>query len=389
MTRTIHRARWIMMEPGIWIENGRVMVQGNRILEVGGIGGTTHPNGQVMDHGDGILMPALVNAHTHVTLSTSAGADDAPGFIPWVQRLINHRNRQTHHEATRTVREGITAMKHSGTGLVGDFGPHIPVGEAFEAARLHATVWLESLGNDRDLPPLTENRGNIRHAWAGHAPHTTSPALLKRIQTADIQLKQRFCFHLAESREETAFLTNGEGDWADFMTHMGIDFSHWDCFGKRPVEMALERGLLDHNTLAVHLLEINVKEMEKVAQTGAHVCLCPRSNWMLHRKLPDIGELLKLGMQPAIGTDSLASVTTLSLFDEMRFIHDHFPNMNPDVILGMGTQNGALALGYPYLGTLRPGNRNAMIYVDLNVANAKEAAEALVSTENLSVNPMF
>ena len=90
-----------------------------------------------------------------------------------------------------------------------------------------------------------------------------------------------------------------------------------------------------------------------------------------------------------MGTDSLASVTTLSLFDEMRFIHDRFPKMSPDVILGMGTRNGARALGYPDLGTLRPGNRSAMIYVDLNVANAKEAAEALVSTENLSVNPMF
>ena len=389
MIPIIHRARWIMTEPGRWLENGWVAVKDHRIHEVsrGRISAST--GSRIMDHGDGILMPALVNAHAHISLSGHARHHASEGFTKWVESLIAERNRQNPEESAQTVLAGIKALKNSGTGLVGEFGPHVPVTEALKAANLHATVWLECLGNDRDLPSLPENFEPVCHAYAGHAPHTTSSELLKRIQAADAHLKQRFCLHLAESREETAFLTDGKGDWADFMTCMGIDFSNWNCFGKRPVEMAFEMGLLDQNTLAVHLLEINSKEMENFAQTGAHVCLCPRSNWMLHHQLPDIEGFLKLGIQPALGTDSLASVTTLSLFDEMRFIHDRFPKMSPDVILGMGTRNGARALGYPDLGTLRPGNRSAMIYVDLNVANAKEAAEALVSTENLSVNPMF
>ncbi|MCF8129401.1 MAG: amidohydrolase family protein, partial [Deltaproteobacteria bacterium] len=117
--------------------------------------------------------------------------------------------------------------------------------------------------------------------------------------------------------------------------------------------------------------------------------LCPRSNWMLHRKLPDIEGFLKLGIQPAIGTDSLASTPTLSLFDEMRFIHDHFPNLAPDVILQMGTVNGGRAMDYPNMGTLRPGNQSPMIHVDLDVKNPESAAEALVSTENLTLKPIF
>jgi cytosine/adenosine deaminase-related metal-dependent hydrolase len=148
-------------------------------------------------------------------------------------------------------------------------------------------------------------------------------------------------------------------------------------------------GLLDQNTLAVHLLEINFKEMEAFAQTGAHVCLCPRSNWMLHRKLPNIEGFLKLGIQPALGTDSLASVSTLNLLDEMRFIHDRYPGLSPHVILGFGTINGARALGCPDMGTLQPGSRSAMIHVDLAAANAKQAAERLVATEDLRVHPIF
>ena len=389
MTPIIHRARWIMTEPGHWIENGCVTVQGNRILEISGIGAASKTGGRIMDHGPGVLMPALVNAHTHITLSESARPHASRGFINWVECLIKDRGRQNPHEAAQTVQDGIAALKNSGTGLAGDFGPHVPVGGAFEAAGLRATVWTECLGNDRDLPPLPVNGKTVHHAYAGHAPHTTSPTLLKRVQAADTRLGQRFCLHLAESREEMEFLQAGKGSWANFMTHMGIDFSNWDCFGKRPVELALEMGWLDRNTLAVHLLEITSQEMAAFAQTGAHVCLCPRSNWMLHRKMPDIEGFLKRGVQPALGTDSLASVSTLSLFDEMRFIHDRFPNLEPDVILGLGTQNGARALGYPDLGTLRPGNRSPMIYVDLEAINPKQAEEALVSTENLALSPIL
>ena len=389
MTPIIHQARWIMTEPGHWIENGRVVVRENRILEVGGIGASTNNDGQIIDHGDGILMPALVNAHTHIALSNSARSLASRGFVKWVERLIKDRNRQSPHEAAQTVQDGIAALKNSGTGLVGEFGPHVPVAAPFEAADLQATVWTECLGNDRDLPPLPVNGKAIRHAYAGHAPHTTSPGLLKRVQAADTHLGQRFCLHLAESREEMEFLTEGKGVWADFMTRMGIDFSRWDCFGKRPVEAALEMGLLDQNTLAVHLLEINFKEMAAFAQTGARVCLCPRSNGMLHRKLPNIEGFLKLGIQPALGTDSLASVSTLSLFDEMRFIHDRYPGLSPEVILGFGTINGARALGCPDMGSLRPGNRSAMIHVDLETVNTKQASERLVATEDLRVHPIF
>jgi aminodeoxyfutalosine deaminase len=389
MTLTIHRARWIMVEPGQWLENGWVAIKDHRIHNVSR--GCVSPSAdrRIIDHGDGILMPALVNAHTHITLSGSARPQAINGFIPWVQALISERNRQSLEEATQTVRDGAKALKNTGTGLLGDFGPHIPITGLLESTGLYATVWLECLGNDRELPPLPESHKTICHAYAAHAPHTSSPTLLKRVQAADHRLGQRYCLHLAESQAETQFLQEGKGAWADFMTHMGIDFSNWDCFGKRPVEMALEMGLLDQNTLAVHFLEINAKEMEEFAQTGAHVCLCPRSNRTLHHKLPDIHGFLKAGIRPAMGTDSLASVSTLSLFDEMRFIAEHYPGLNPDVILRFGTVNGAAALGYPDMGSFRPGNRSSMIYVDFEAKNPKEAAEALVSTKNLKVHPIF
>ncbi len=389
MNPVIHRARWIMAEPGQWIENGLVVTHGNRILDVCGAGASKTFKGPVIDHGPGVLMPALVNAHTHAALSDSARPHASQGFIKWVECLIKDRNRQTLEEAENTVRNAVAALKSAGTALAGEFGPHIPVAGAFETAGLYATIWTEVLGNDRELPSLPGNQKTIRRAFAAHAPHTTSPSLLKRVQETNARLDRRFCLHLAESREELEFLRHGKGDWADFMSRMGIDFSAWSCFGKRPVEMALERGLLNENTLAVHLLEMTSQEIAALAQTGAQVCLCPRSNWLLHGKLPDIEGFIKQGIPPAMGTDSLASTPTLSLFDEMRFVHDHFPNLAPDVILGMGTVNGAVAMGYPNMGKLGPGNVNAMLYVELHAKNAKTAAEALVSIEDLLLRPIF
>jgi len=204
----------------------------------------------------------------------------------------------------------------------------------------------------------------ISSVWdRSHLPLNNHGMVTKPLSPSPFTRKTRLCGtrppHHQPDPAETEFLQEGKGAWADFMTHMGIDFSHWDCFGKRPVEMALDMGFLDQNTLAVHLLEINAREMEIFAQTGAHVCLCPRSNGLLHHQLPDIEGFLKLGIQPALGTDSLASVTTLSLFDEMRFIHDRFPKVSPDVILGMGTQTAPGPLGLLVFGDGKPDGPKA------------------------------
>ena len=185
MNLTIHRARWIMTEPGQWLENGWVAVEEHRIHEVGRGRIPPSAHNRIIDHGDGILMPALVNAHTHISLSAHARHQASQGFTKWVEAVITARNRQSPEDAARTVQDGAKALKNTGTGLVGEFGPHVPVAMALKMVRLHATVWLECLGNDRDLPTLPENTPAIHHAYAGHAPPTTRPTLLQTGQAAD------------------------------------------------------------------------------------------------------------------------------------------------------------------------------------------------------------
>jgi cytosine/adenosine deaminase-related metal-dependent hydrolase len=91
------------------------------------------------------------------------------------------------------------------------------------------------------------------------------------------------------------------------------------------------------------------------------------------------------GLNPAIGTDSLASAPSLSIFDEMSFIAIHYPNLRPEAIIGLATINIANALGFHELGSLRPGQSALMIYVALEAKTGAEAAEKLVSQERLQV----
>ncbi len=386
MTMVIHRAKWVMTGPGQWLENGAVILEDGRIVQVlKGFAGKGA--GKEVDHGEGVLMPALVNAHTHLSLSVLAGRLPlGAGFAAWIQALLSERRGVTEEEALQAVHVAAEELKRTGTGLIGEFGPHFPVAESIEKAGLRAMIWHEFLGNDKELTPLPPDNRRIQNAYAGHAPNTTSPALLVRIKEADRLAGNPFCMHLAESKEEIEFLQTGQGVWADLMGKAGIDFSGWNCFGNRPIDLAFKQGLLDKDTLAVHLLEVNPQEIDLLAESRCRVCLCPRSNWALHGKLPDMERFLKAGIDPAIGTDSLASAASLSLFDEMGFIAKHYPGVHPDTILALATVNGATALGQPERGALRPGNKVQMIYVDAQAKRPGQVAEALVSEENLQVH---
>jgi cytosine/adenosine deaminase-related metal-dependent hydrolase len=368
-----------MLAPGRWLDNAAVTVAQGKVVQVESGPGNKH-GASTLDHGPGVIMPGLVNAHTHLSLSALAGkVEPASGFLSWVRKLIQVRRSLPAASAIAAMEEAVGRLRETGTTLAGEFGPHIPVAPALAAAGLSATVWLEFLGNEQHLPPVPRPVGEVNFAYAGHAPHTASPSLLRHIKEVDGRVGRPFALHLAESEEELEFLATGKGRWADFLKEMGMDFSGWACWGRRPVELASELGLLDGKTLAVHLLRVRAEEIELFARSGAHLCLCPRSNRNLHGSLPDIPAFLAAGLLPALGTDSLASTETISMFDEMRFAASNYPMLSPDTILAMATVNGAKALSRPDLGTIDSGQTARLMYVDMDAATPAEAAARLVN----------
>jgi len=227
-----------------------------------------------------------------------------------------------------------------------------------------------------------EKQDSLSFSLAGHAPHTTDPSLLQAAKNQTAARDLPFSIHLAESDAESKFIAGQKGQWKDFLRSRGIDPSSWPIGSKSPVQYLADLGVLDSSTLAVHLLNIDNQDLDILAQTKTKICLCPRSNWNLHRRYPDIGMMLEKKLAPALGSDSLASCDSLSIFDEMAFIRQNYPDIDPVKVLSMATINGAGALGIAHLaGTLDKGKKSAVLYMDLNVSNKTDLMEKVTTHE--------
>jgi cytosine/adenosine deaminase-related metal-dependent hydrolase len=362
-----------MMEPDEWLENGVVEVSDGRITNVEGWSGRE----AVVDHGPGVILPALINAHAHLGLSALRGKiDSTRGFVNWVSELIAARAELKEQETWNAALDGAISVKNSGTGFVAEVGTARLGASVLRESGLQGIVFEEVLGACPHPPPLPKASDGLVVSYAGHALHTTGPDALRWLKAATGD--SLFSIHLAEADAEVEFLATGKGVWAELLIERGIDFSDWGPWGERPIARAYRLGLLGPRTLAVHTLHADAADMETLAATGTSVCLCPRSNWELHGRLPKIGAMLRSGLTCALGSDSSASCPSLSLFDEMAFVSERYPELSPGTILALATVHGARAVGREDLGRIRSGCRARLIYVDLFAGSAAVAASKLV-----------
>ena len=376
-----HRAGWIIVTPQTILRNGHIKTAGDEIIEIGQ--GRISGCQNVIDYGPGAMMPGLVNVHTHLELSALKGKlPYNQGFQIWVQTLIRLRAALSQDELRSGIEKGVTELLQSGCVAAGEISSLGISRNAFLNSSLKGVWFYELLGEDTTNIPVLKSNGNGSISVAGHAPHTTSPILLKKLKKMAAQNGIPFSIHLAESEDEIEFLQTGRGAWADFLTSRGIDFSDWGMPASTPLHYIEQLGLSDSDTILVHVLRETTPAFDRIAETGAYVCLCPRSNRNLHNRLPDVNKMRQAGVNLCLGTDSLASVSSLSIFDEMAFLTHAFPLIPPQDILEMATCNGAKALGIDkHFGSLKPGKANRMLYASMNVSNKKALMEMIVNKE--------
>jgi cytosine/adenosine deaminase-related metal-dependent hydrolase len=374
--REIHRAGWIIMDSVNIIRNG-YLETGDGIIK--GVY-TGAPVEACMDHGPGVLMPPLVNAHLHLELSALKNKlSFDKGFQSWVKSLLELRQALGEEVLIREAKKAISDLVSSGNLYVGEISTLGITKQLFENSGLGGIFFQEFLGSSIEKG-FTRKNDTFSFSVAGHAPHTTSPDSLKALKNQSRAKGLPFSIHVAESREESEFIFYKKGSWADFLTLRGIDYAFWDIGSKTPVAYLNDMGLLDPLTLAVHLLDITKEDMDLLARSQVKVCVCPRSNRNLHGRLPDIERMIQKGIKPALGTDSLASCDSLDIFDEMAFTANHYPGLDPQTVFSMATLNGAKALGLDHLtGTLSKGKKAQFIYQAIDVKTEKQLFERIIS----------
>lgn len=377
--KQIHRAGKVITSPWRIIDNGYISVEDGIIVDVSSGKNSNIPSYdvEVIDHGPGIIIPALVNGHTHFELSALKGKVPFDrGFNNWVRELLNQRELCGIDLIQQSAQKAMDEAAATGTLLVCEISTLGITEESFLNSELWGIWFQEYLGAISPFNRTLSISSAFSRAalckeisMAGHAPHTTSPEFLRELKLKTKKADLPFSIHVAESFDETQFICSGKGSWADFLTERGIDYSAWPITSRSPVQYLKDMDLLDPQTIAVHLLNVDIEDIKIISQTGAKPVLCPRSNFNLHRTLPDIPLFLRSALKPALGSDSLASTESLSMFDEMAFVAAHFPQINPSDIFAMATINGADALGYGKIaGTLEKGKQADFIYVPLEVS---------------------
>ena len=375
-----HRAGWVVSDSSKIFENGYVKIENGIIKEIGKFHKTNLDN--TIDHGGGIILPALVNTHTHLELTgLKQKITFEKGFTAWVKNLISLRETIRDEDLALSAVDGVNELIKSGCYIIADISSLEETWNIISSSNLYGISFREFIGNF--LPEKIRcnlKSRNMISSVAGHAPHTTSPKTITTLKKLSKKYSLPFSIHLAESYDEVNFFLTEKGSWADLLNDRGIDFSLWELSGRSPVEHLEHIGVLDKNTLAVHLLYPEKKDFKILASNGVNVCICPRSNFNLHKKLPEIEKMIKAKIKLSIGTDSLASVDSLNIFEETAYIAHAFPNIPAKIIFNMATINGAAALGLnSKLGTLSPGKYGAAIYAPLTTSKKANIIEALVN----------
>ena len=370
-----YRAAWILPIAAPPIRNGWVDVDHGVITAVGpadGEGGEVR-RGEV-DLGSRIVLPGLVNAHTHLELSAFRGRlPAAPSMPEWARELMARIARVPLDEAA--IRAAVAEARRSGTGLVGDIGNTLTSVAPLRDAGMAGVVFRELLGFDERDPTGLVARAcaemgsprpeHPRLRLAAHAPYSVSPALFAALRAAaDRERLWPLSVHVAESREELEFLRSGTGAWREVLEERGRWDPRWAPGTASPVEYLDNLGWLGARTLMVHGVQLTDAELAHIARAGATLVTCPRSNRHTGAGSPPIARFYAAGVRVAVGTDSLASVADLNLFSELHAMRRLAPSVPAGALLRSATQVGAAALGYgDALGVIAPGRRASLIAV--------------------------
>jgi cytosine/adenosine deaminase-related metal-dependent hydrolase len=386
----LYRSPWVVPITSPVIRDGGVLIRGNRIVEVGDFSRLARQADKVVAV-EGALMPRLVNCHTHLELSIygekfkELPAEANPKTFPdWIRTLLDLR-RETGGEgdAVASARELLKSMVAEGVGLVLDTG-NLPASASLgEGASVEIHFMLEMLG-------FTEQAAGERcseldgldssMAVTCHAPYSTHPNLLQTIKKRCRKNKQLFSVHTAESPEEIELLTDGSGPFVDFLKERGAWDGSFSIPGLSPVPYLDNLGLLDADTLCVHCVQVDDRDIELLARSGAGVCLCPESNRTLGVGRAPVEKMLAAGLAPCLGTDSLASNFHCSLWREMQLLSEEHPAISPTEILAAATINGARALGLQEaVGNLAAGQPAKLLCVEQKSRSEADLLEYLVS----------
>ena len=332
--------------------------------------------------GNQAIIPGLVNAHTHLEFSDLKEPLGTPGmaFTRWISEVVALRSGQSQSENAKrsAIESGIRQCLDHATAAIGEIATApISAGHYANAKDCLLTVFQEALGANQDdyvrrFSEIVSTHDQLCEqgifaAISPHAPYSVPPKLLAGLLELVEKTGTAVAMHLAETLEEREFIEHRSGPFLEMLKQFGV----W-----QPEMYEAEDSILNiletlaraKRAIVVHGNYLNVEELDFIASVKDRmsVVFCPRTHrYFRHTEYP-LNAILERGINLAIGTDSRASNPDLNLLSELKEIRQRYPDVLPEIILKMGTLNGAIALGMDdQLGTLEEGRAGRFCFAEL------------------------
>jgi cytosine/adenosine deaminase-related metal-dependent hydrolase len=346
-------------------EDGAVLVGANgRIAAVGPNNRVPAPAGvPALQFPDAELVPGLVNCHTHLELTHLGGGaqHDEPEFLNWVRRIRTLKETTSAEAFYAAALAGIRDCWARGVTCVAETGSTGAVMRALHDLRGRGIVYQEVFGPDpkQCAASMAELESTVRPLQrlataqlvlgvSPHAPYTVSSLLYEAVARFARSEQIPIAVHIAESKDETSFVRDGTGPFADALRARDIIVEPQHC---SPVAYLVQRAVVQRGTLCIHSVQVDGSDVTLLRKVGASVAHCPRSNAAHRHGRAPLAEFRAAGIPVGLGTDSVVSVGDLDLWAEATAA-----GLSGSDALRALTIEGARALGWESeIGSLEVG----------------------------------
>ncbi|MFO0889577.1 MAG: amidohydrolase family protein [Isosphaeraceae bacterium] len=401
------RARYVFPVEGPPIADGSVTLQQGRIGWVG----PGREQSIDLDLGNVAIVPGFVNAHTHLELeSLNSRANPGEGsedIVSWLRRVVDQRRSGSREKLGDAAARNVKTCVEAGTTCLADTTTGGLSWDHIAAAPVRAVVFSELIGLKRfrglqtcdeawnwlsTIRPENQVAACARPGLSPHAPYSTSDWLYYRAASSHLPLST----HLAEMPEELRLLEHRDGPLRQFLEDLDAWDDEWEPIGPRPSDYIRRGELREADWLIAHGTYIDPSEFwqlrPEAAPNGHRVAVayCPRTHARFGHARHPYRALLERGVIVCLGTDSLASSPSLSILDEVRFLHRRDASLSGELLLTMATLFGAWALrAETTTGSLRPGKSADLAIIPLPDEDSSDPYRLILESDEPVLATVF
>lgn len=374
------------------IVDGAIAIENGEIIDVGREEDLLrrYPDAVHQDLPHHAILPGLINCHAHLDMSLYKNYAEDPvrrhgvrvNYVDWLLGILNYKKTAGMAHLRQAVEQGIDECIQSGTTCVAEMGNYEGIFSLLEQKNLRAVVFPEVMSFDSDYSKdlfesalaivekyQDEDSELVTVGMGPYAPYLLSRNILRIMSQYCRSSHLPLMIHVSGSFSEMEFFNDSTGDIATrLFPNVG-----WDdlppAHHKTPIQYLHQIGFLECQPILVSCIQTTESDLDLIAQSGAKIVVTARSGHNMQQGQPDMAKILDKRIVTALGTDGLASVESLSLWDEMRAfveLNSSAVALTGQQVLSMVTTHAALTLGLDEsVGSLEKGKYADLIVVDV------------------------